>query len=189
MTTTHLFVELLVIGFGALLWVILFAAALLGFDLKPFLGNITTVGALGPALSVAYVLGILVDRVADWSFDWIDKRQRKDYFSDIEVYFNARRTMLVKGKELWAHLEYGRSRMRICRGWTINALALVLTLDIYIFTQAPKSLGSPGGLILSNIFLLFFGCLCFVSWQKLNTKEYEKIHRQSEWVKKMDSQN
>ncbi len=189
MATTQLFVELLVIGFGALVWLAILGAALFGFDPAHFYQGLLSVRAFLPVLAVVYVLGIVTDRLADWLFERLDVRHRKEYFGDDKAgYFNARRTLVVHGPALWEHLEYGRSRLRICRGWALNAVLLLVAVDVFAFVRRPAMLTSGWNLAVCNLFLGLFGVLCALCWGALTRKEYQKIRRQSAWIKKKKQQ-
>ncbi|MCB1057329.1 MAG: hypothetical protein KDD11_17655, partial [Acidobacteria bacterium] len=143
MTTTHLFAELLVIGFGSLVWLAVLGASLFGWDLSQVSKDISLWEVLLPVLSLVYVLGILTDRVADWLFDRLDLRYRARYFAgDTDRFYEARRLLVYYGDLLWSHLEYGRSRMRICRGSALNALVFLISINI-AWARAPAS-DQPG---------------------------------------------
>ena len=63
MSTTTLFVELLVTGFGALIWVVLVVLCFVkGGELSP-LAKPSWIAL--PLIAVAYVLGVVTDRIAD----------------------------------------------------------------------------------------------------------------------------
>ena len=68
MSTTNLFVELIVIGIGAAIWVVLAALAVFGYSWVP-LDQVFSTFAAAPFLGVVYVLGIILDRVADAVFE------------------------------------------------------------------------------------------------------------------------
>lgn len=185
MTTTHLFVELLVIGFGAIAWLVVLGATVFGYDLDH---SLLSWQALVPLLSVVYVLGIVIDRVADWLVGPLDRRHLEQYFKeDKDAYFSGRRMLVVYGPALWAHLEYGRSRLRICRGWALNSLLLMVTITVYAWVHNPPSLNPCWRLWAANLMLATFFGLCFGCWWGLNKKEYQKIQRQSDWIKSMQT--
>ena len=185
MPTTHLFVELLVIGFGALLWVVMFVAALFGFDDLAVAQWSRSVLFLLPMTMLAYVLGIVIDRLADRVFEGWDKRHLRRHFgSNIADYYTKRRILVIHGHDLWSHLEYGRSRLRICRGWAVNALLLFVAMTSFFFTQRPPQLSLQLLVVInSSLLLLCFGCIA--SWRTLNLAEYRKIDRQSDWIAEM----
>jgi hypothetical protein len=61
LTTTQLFVELLVIGIGVVLWVALFVAALFGYRFDEGLSRLDPLWFIVVG-AVAYALGIAMDR-------------------------------------------------------------------------------------------------------------------------------
>ena len=175
MATTQLFVELLVIGFGTLAWLGLFAAAFLGYDPAQFYHGVLSVKALPPVSVAVYVLGIVTDWVADRLFERRDARLRRRYFgADQARYFDARRTLMVYGPALWEHLEYGRSRLRICRGWALNAALLPVSLDVLAFARRPTASMPWEQVVVYNLGLGLFGVLCAYCWRALTEKEYSE---------------
>lgn len=68
MSTTDLFVELMVIGIGASIWLILFIFSIFGYEWVP-VDRVASLFALIPVAAVVYVLGIIVDRIADTIFE------------------------------------------------------------------------------------------------------------------------
>lgn len=68
--------------------------------------------------------------------------------------------------------QYGRSRMRICRGWAVNAVLIAVPANAY----AAQHVASPGStLLLIDVILgvTFLGTL--LSWRTLTHSEYRKI--------------
>ena len=189
MTTTHLFVELLVIGFGALAWVVILAAAIFGYDLTSLKDSLSSWESLIPALSLIYVFGILTDRVADWIFEafWGKRHLRKVYKTDSkEQYYKHRRLLVIEGPELWHFIEYGRSRLRICRGWTLNSFLLLLAVTFYAM-QEPKF--TPPHALGAGLLLALLTVLCWMSWDKIGHKEYKKTQRQAKWLAEHRDEN
>jgi hypothetical protein len=186
MTTTQLFVELLVIGLGALVWLALFLATALGYSESSIDPRLLAPTVLLPLLSFAYVLGILVDRAADWCFNSFDAKDRQRYFGDSpDDYYEARRIMVVHGSVLWAHLEYGRSRLRICRGWALNAVLLWLAFNSFVICHLSISRETAGAIVTYNVLLLLLFAASTYGWRSLNRTEYQKIHRQAPWIQEM----
>ena len=62
MKTTHIFVELLITGFGVVIWLVMAIAALLGLNLNDILSKVDIV-TFAPIAGLAYVFGIIVDRI------------------------------------------------------------------------------------------------------------------------------
>lgn len=184
MTTTHFFVELLVIGFGSLAWIGVLSARWLDFSRALEDPGVLSLAGLLPLLSIVYVLGILTDRIADWAFERWDHRDRRRCFKEgRERYFEYRRVLVIEAPELWAHLEYGRSRLRICRGTALNALLLIAAINLNALWPIGDQRLPTGALLIANAALLIFVALCIISWHELNCKEYEKIRRQAPWVR------
>jgi len=73
MNTTNLFVELIVIGVGAFIWLILLVLSVFGYAWIP-IEHMLAPAVTIPMLAVIYVLGIISDRIADTVFDaiWSD---------------------------------------------------------------------------------------------------------------------
>ncbi len=116
MSTTNLFVELIVIGTGAAFWIVL---AIFTVFNRAFvtLDNLMSWPALIPVLSIIYVAGIIVDRWADkiFSFIWRDSLRAK-WFKTEDDYYAARTLIYTQSDSLRDLFEYSRSRLRICRG-------------------------------------------------------------------------
>lgn len=262
MNTTHFFVELLVIGAGALVWLVLLVAALLGYDLSDVLDELLHPAAIVPLLPAVYVLGILTDRIADklpllelldehhhaevylepeegygpisysallfaWSLSslwWLFGRiiqAINDLFLGIfrlrttvrsvrssierirsgrgfrvpepsadsakkghprQTYWENRRVMVTRGKELWEHVEYGRSRLRICRGWFLNGLILLLVYNLCEILAYSSDGVDWVRWVCVDLLLIGLTVASLWCWHSLNLSEYEKIERQSKWV-------
>ncbi|MDY7092866.1 MAG: hypothetical protein SX243_07835 [Acidobacteriota bacterium] len=182
MTTTQIFAELLVIGFGAFAWLLVLGAAIFGWEVPRVAERLTSWELLLPMLSLVYVLGIVVDRLADWFFDRWDKQYRDEEFESKEAFYNARRLMVYYGKGLWEDLEYGRSRLRICRGSACNSVALLVSLFILWITRADVGPEHWFQKLSCTFFLLAITVLCVACWRKLVVKEYRKTKRQSKWL-------
>lgn len=182
MSTTNLFVELVVIGLGVAGWVAMLVIAAFGSSWIAMIETHWVIVAL-PALAVVYVCGIVWDRFADSVFDklWaVDLRA--EYYVDIGAYYNARRTILTKSDSLSDLLEYGRSRLRICRGWALNAIAITISLNILIWTRY-ADMASTGLLsIVGTLLGVAIAWGCQRAWKSLSHAEYRKIKEQSHFL-------
>jgi hypothetical protein len=76
MTTTQIFAELLIIGIGVAIWLTFLVASIFKyhFDCSLLDMNATFLTAIA---GVAYVLGIIVDRISYGLFHFIDKYNKK----------------------------------------------------------------------------------------------------------------
>lgn len=183
MNTTNLFVELLVIGLGPLaalalvVWVVLGADAVTAAEVFGFTSSL---GFVIPALGVMYVLGIVTDRVADRLFGIWANRIRRRYFASDAGYHDARRTILVHAEPMYGLRQYGRSRMRIVRGWAFNAALLVVPFNLW---AARSGTGAGVQLVLNGaLAALFVGAAW--SWKALAHSEYRKIRGGADFVRR-----
>jgi len=125
LTTTQLFVELLVIGIGPVLWVTMFLAAVLGYRLDKEIPRLDALSLLVVG-GVAYALGTGVDRLARAVLTPVEKWHSANIKTgsfDAEV---MERQILVSSEPLGRQIQYNRSRLRICRAWALNAFLILL---------------------------------------------------------------
>ncbi|MFI2764885.1 hypothetical protein ACH5A3_39655 [Streptomyces echinatus] len=172
-----MFIEVLVIGIGALTAAALLLIALIGpattAKLAPVAGSS---GATGVGLATAYALGILLDRAADTILTPYRRRLRTRFFSTNSAYAGAR-LRLAAFPVLAARADYARSRMRICRGWLFNSLALTMTADLamlrYSFDHRLLTLYTATALGLVTAFGFFR------AWRALTLTGYRKLAEQT----------
>ncbi|MGW6214992.1 hypothetical protein [Streptomyces sp. NPDC055109] len=174
---TAMFVEVLVVGIGALTAAVLLLIALVGpattAKLAPLAGSSA---AAGVGLATAYALGILIDRVADAALTPHRRRLRARFFPSSTAYAQAR-LRLADFPVLAARADYARSRMRICRGWILNTLALTLTAALamlrYSFEHRPLILGATAVLGIATAFGFYR------AWRALTVTGYRKLAEQT----------
>ncbi|MFD4998599.1 hypothetical protein [Streptomyces buecherae] len=174
---TGMFIEVLVVGIGALTAAVLLFIALVGPTVTAKLAPVAnSSAAAGVGLAAAYALGILIDRVADTALTSQRRRLRTRFFPSNTAYAQAR-LRLADFPALTARADYSRSRMRICRGWALNTLALTLAADLvmlrYSFEHRP--------LILTAI--TAFGLMTtlgfYRAWRALTMTGYRKLAEQT----------
>jgi hypothetical protein len=182
MNTTNLFVELVVIGTGVSLWVLMLAGSAFGYAWIPADSPWMAVFAL-PALAVTYVLGIVWDRIADLLFErvWAE-RLLAAHFQSRDDYYNARRLILLKAPPLSELLEYGRSRLRICRGWTLNSAMLGISLNLLLWTRYPDGQDAWALSLLGTMAATTLAIGAWFAWRNLSAAEYRKIRDQSVYL-------
>lgn len=183
MNTTDLFVELIIIGVGATIWAVLLVLSIFGYGWVPF-DHLFALPSLLPILAITYILGIVTDRVADNLFDalWKSKLAQQFYAKDGDDY-DDRRYIYLRSERLASLLEYGRSRLRICRGWVLNTACIVISLDLFILLQIPGRSTKISMLLFSNLFLALLIYGLWFSWQQLTLADYRKVKRQSAWLR------
>lgn len=174
---TAMFIEVLVVGIGALAGLFGCIAAIIGYaDMQRVAPILSSSPVSGFALAAAYALGIAVDRAADYLLTWPRRRLRVRYFSTSSAHNEARKAILDT-PHLVAMSDYARSRMRICRGWFLNCVLLVVAASLTIW-RFPVS-GRPS---------LFFvaivgGSLCavgfYLTWRSITATGYRKLSQQA----------
>jgi len=187
MSTTDLFVELIIIGMGAAIWLLLLSFSTFGYDWVP-LEKVFSLAALIPFLSVVYVLGIVIDRIADTIFGklWGSPLLKKVYRQE-EKYLDDRRLIYVHPGRLGNLLEYGRSRLRICRGWTLNAVLILVSLNIFIWTRVAGNYWRVRLSIFGSLLLGLFAYGNWFSWYQLMLAYYNKIKQQAVFLRAIQS--
>ncbi|WP_328940899.1 hypothetical protein OG259_03980 [Streptomyces sp. NBC_00250] len=174
---TAMFVEVLVVGIGTLTAAVLLLIALVGpvtaSKLAPAVDSSLVAGA---ALAAAYALGILIDRVADAILTPQRRLLRTQHFPSQNAYAQAR-LRLVDHPAQAARADYTRSRMRICRGWFLNSMALTLTADLtmlrYSFAHRPLVLCAAT--LLGAVTAFGF----HRAWRSLTETGYRKLAQQA----------
>ena len=189
MSTTNLFVELVVIGVGAILWLILLTLALFGFQWLQIKVEILLALVI-PLLSLIYLLGIIVDRVADFIFERIWSKQiRKTVYggSTQQNFYDDRRLVLSQQNPITERLLYAQSRTRICRGWSLNAVVITLTFVILMFSQFRSSPHFLGILIYGCFSFFTLSFICWVAWKMLKYSDYLKTKEYAEFLRSKNS--
>ncbi|MCX5237596.1 hypothetical protein OG824_20550 [Streptomyces prunicolor] len=159
---TALFVEVLVVGVGASGVVFLTACAVFGVRSVSEVGKIdgTVLAAIGA--SVSYVLGIIIDRGADFLLRKPSEVcQRKHFESDAD--YDAARLLSYADPVASGKYEYSRSRMRVCRGWVLNWAALAVAFIGWAVRDPENHMGKGDEMIV--IFFLLSLCLAsYMAW-------------------------
>ena len=184
MSTTSLFVELLIIGAGAAIWVGLLIVAVFDVEWLPALAASKELALpmLLPVLSITYVLGILVDRLADRIFDGKSDRLRAERFPSREDYRHARTLIYVQSESLRDLFEYGRSRLRICRGWTVNSAFILITFLFFVIgTKGRVSVHQPL-LWFGSVASILLGFWSWWAWRGLTKGEYTLLYEQRDFL-------
>ena len=182
MSTTNLFVELIVIGVGAAIWFTLFIFSMFGYHWVPISVLESTPAAL-PLLAIVYVLGIISDRIADVVFEtfWVDGL-RKSTFPNKKKYYEAQRLIITKSERLTDLMEYGRSRLRICRGWAFNSVLMAVSLNTFLWSKFYDAPSVSSISIFGTASLLLFSIAAWFVWSKLAKTQYLKIKEQGEFL-------
>lgn len=150
MQTTALFVEILIVGLEALAWVLLLGLTMFGSDwlhvseLEKWVPLVTVV-----VLALAYIMGILVDRLADSLFTWFERTRLgllvNRRFGEGSFWYTTpagvstmRLTVMRDSEGIAKFLDYQRSRVRIMRSTVLNLL-IALPVVIAFLTSRLSS--------------------------------------------------
>lgn len=183
MTTTNLFVELVVIGVGAACWVGMLIMGAFGVDWVgvELLKNYSVLVVL---LAVTYLLGIISDRVADYVFDKLFSAPlRARYFSEKREYQDARRLIFSSSDRLADMHDYGRTRIRICRGWALNATLIAASLYFLLTKQFSEAVWYPMAATAGPLGFLLLSLGSWWSWRMLCSTEYLKIREHADYLR------
>jgi len=140
MSTTLLFVELLIAGTQVVIWFVLLILTI--FDYK-WTSNLSIQGVsdwqvliTATVLAFVYVLGILFDRLADLIFSKWDRSIAYKRFPDAPHTFAVIRFQLSKDNEYLNHqFEYTRSRLRIARASSLNFAITTIVALMFVATR------------------------------------------------------
>lgn len=178
MNTTDLFVEIIIIGIGGLIWLSLLILSFLGHQWVPW-DKAVSLTSLIPFLAITYILGIAVDRISDQIFSGWDKDLRKTEFSSNEEYHFARNYIYTYASEKVIDLfEYGKSRIRISRAWSINFILIALGAILFIgLNSKTLNLNNKTILLLVTVVGCFLGTASNVlAWRKLAKNDYKRLN-------------
>ena len=134
MTTTAVFAEVLVIGLQAVVWITLALAAFI--DPSPAFAAMERWTALATLLilAAAYVLGVVIDRLADSLAKGLVRPNRSP--GEGVRSRAARRDILRGGGPLATFLEYQRSRIRLTRGTALNLVIALPIANLFVLRVA-----------------------------------------------------
>lgn len=133
MVTTAVFAEIIVAGLQAAAWITLVVLAVFGFgwaDPAAIAGWSALVTLL--VLAVAYMLGVMIDRLADNLVMRLDRHRPPVPVDKPAPVEDMRMATLAKDDGVARFLDYQRSRMRIARVTLLNLLLLVPALVAFL---------------------------------------------------------
>lgn len=130
MGTTQLFVELLVIGLGALIWVSLIADIIAGGQIR--FGNLWMDKGLLPLVAAAYALGVVLDRLVWSMFSPMERSCERECLQPLsEPRWRLERAVAKADEASAKELNYNRSRLRVCRAWTVNGALITIAFVVW----------------------------------------------------------
>ena len=166
MGTTSLYVEIVIIGLETMMWIISFFIYLTDIKYISLIENIVEkLPAAIFILGMRYVLGLIIDRVADWLFDNIENKIRKS-----SGLMAASSILIWKKSDQEEYFKFTRSKIRILRASSINMPLLMLSLALNIF----RYYGWRTSLFVFVIFLGGFLSVASLWGYVLTVKNYYK---------------
>jgi hypothetical protein len=183
MGTTELFVELVVIGIGAAVWVVLVTLGIFGYTWVP-IDKLLSVSTLIPFLSFVYIMGIITDRIADVIFEaiWTSRIQKK-YYPSANLARDDRRLIYSQNEFLAKLIEYGRSRLRICRGWAFNAVLIIISANFFISVQVSNPDISSKLYVWINVLGGFIAFFSWYTWYKILDTQYRRLKDDANFIR------
>jgi len=135
-STTTLYAELVVVGSGVVIFILLLFYSLFG-NASWFtkLQSLTSIGSaiyFIPVLSVIYLLGIVIANVSHLLFERREKQLRSETLKNFDAEYEKIRNdlyTLANTKDLVEEFEFRRSKVRICRGWFVNSILIIFSLS------------------------------------------------------------
>ena len=139
MSTTALFVELLVVGLEALVWVFLFISAFFGIDWLLGLINIFEKAGLFLTLVLvgfAYLIGIIFDEFFDSLTEWWSNRIKSSiHEKGLPKMWDMQAYIFGHSKEATEQLGYIRTRVRIMRSSIFNFGLISIGAILFVNNQ------------------------------------------------------
>jgi hypothetical protein len=184
MSTTVLFVEHLITGFQAAVWISLLVFSAFGYewvDLNKYKDFTTLIGIL--VISFIYPIGVFVDNVSDELLKSWNRKIREKYIGDKTK--SARKLLTITDDDAFAeYLGYVRTRIRISRSTFLNFLLITLTVVIFTATRLQVVCGSEfWKVIVFEIIVGFFITIfALANWHKISHTFAKQIARGFEIV-------
>jgi hypothetical protein len=165
MNTTNIFVELVVIGFHTLIGIAIIVLALFGYQ-NADAEKLLTINLALPVLATAYILGILIDRISDRIFIAQDYKMRpSDSDANLPSFLTMRFYILHKSSDIYAQLEYIRSRLRIARASVFNFILMTIAVLVFVWLQFGKSIPTQNSILIYASTLVVGAILTLASYQ------------------------
>ena len=167
METTQLYIELIIIGLEASIWMCIFFVNIVGNKVlsiySDVLDNLSSSLVL---IGILYIVGIMTDRLSDIFFQKIENKIR------LKSGLQAKTSILIwKKYNQEKFSDYTRSRIRVLRASILNVPLISVSLIWYVLKYFNKKL-----FVIIYIFLLGF-LFTYVSWKsfvKLVSNYYNK---------------
>ncbi len=203
MSTTTLFIELLIIGLGVCVWLVLLVSSLIGVNwldrlinsgIKEYAGLVTAF-----VFAIAYMMGIVVDKFAKWIIEesglckwlrnWEDQLNRiwqKKNATNGNKFLKKYADIIVDKGDPMSDLLYGRSKVRILRASIINMPFITISGIIFLFVNSKGQLWWLIAIVGSAFTLLIIYLYFYNDWlyQRRLQSFHNALKEANEKVKK-----
>lgn len=155
METTHLYVELIIIGLETSVWMCMVYINIVANQIVEIISKVLNNFSSSLLLiGILYIVGILMDRLADMIYKKIENKIRKE--SGLE----AKSSILIwKKYDQEKVSDYMRSRIRILRVSTLNTPLITLSFLWHVLVSDETSL-------FLVIYIIIIGVLfTYISWK------------------------
>lgn len=172
MVTTAIFAEILIIGLQAGVWLAFLAASIFGTEivsiqvLKEWQNFLIL-----PVIAIVYVLGILIDRIADTTFLKILKVVNRGKEEKHPAKFSKMRLrILMQNDAVAKFIDYERSRLRIARATVFNLFFIIITGIVFLFIRTDFYTSTIAWIAFVGLVLLAFSLYISLRIEKAQTK-------------------
>ena len=170
MEHTKMYIELIIIGFQTISWIILCVASSIGIKIHELLSKYYFDNAIVITISLitCYVVGIIADRIYAWIVDIIkfEKNMKKQYN------IKSKRTLFIwHARDEMEYYNFTMSRKRILRASVFNFSLGFIFLIVYIVRF---KLYSNSILWAFAVLLIIFGFGAYKVYELLIKNYYEK---------------
>ena len=176
MSISILFIELIIIGFQTLIWILLLLFIQLEkHEIVSVIDRLSTESIFIIVICCGYFLGIIIDRLADLFFSKWNQRLKDKIIPNPSINIGTMRYIVVKDNpHLNSFLDYTRSRMRISRATAINIP--IIAICSVIFGVMKEYFSFCSGLSFSIIIIGFsIFILAIYTWKNLTIRHLDLI--------------
>jgi hypothetical protein len=173
-----------VIGIGAVVWLSLLLAAALGYRFDTGIPRLDTAWSVA-LIGVAYLLGIVVDRLAYTALNPLENAQRSKIIegADRPDAEEMERYVVVSSEALGRQIQYNRSRLRICRAWALNAL--LVSLAFVVWNLRLRAVPLVPSLAVVGVGFVVSGLMGWTAWA-LMRDHFKNLLGSYEFLKRTD---
>ena len=177
MSTTALFVDLLIIGIQVATWLILLIFTVFGynwFSLDYIKERETVIAVV--LLPMFYPVGIFIDNLADYILNsWREKIWEK--YDSSKKQTVSRLLTTLKDDRLSDYFDYVRIRIRISRSSALNFTLITILSVIFTLTRLGTVLGDSKWTVVAFELVIgaFFIGLAIYSWFSITDTFYRKL--------------